>query len=121
MLAQLSLCALLAVHVRDGRAHAPRASGPQPDGIRRQAYVRCRPRRQEARLVRRHWITFGFTIGAIGVGLDDDERVAAIAKRAKQRGLLVYPEDDSLVMFPALTIDEATCGEALDILAAASR
>ena len=49
------------------------------------------------------------------------ERVAAIAKRAKQRGLLVYPEDDSLVMFPALTIDEATCGEALDILAAASR
>jgi hypothetical protein len=33
----------------------------------------------------------------------------------------VYPEDDSLVMFPALTIDEATCGEALDILAAASR
>lgn len=58
---------------------------------------------------------------AIGVGLDDDERVAAIAKRAKQRGLLVYPEDDSLIMFPALTCDEATCGEALDILAAASR
>jgi acetylornithine/succinyldiaminopimelate/putrescine aminotransferase len=58
---------------------------------------------------------------AIGVGLDDEERVASIAKRAKQRGLLVYPEDDSLVMFPALTIDEATCGEALEILAAASR
>jgi acetylornithine/succinyldiaminopimelate/putrescine aminotransferase len=57
---------------------------------------------------------------AIGVGLDDEERVAAIAKRAKQRGLLVYPEDDSLVMFPALTIDKATCGEALDILATAS-
>ena len=56
---------------------------------------------------------------AIGIGLDDEERVAAIAKRAKQRGLLVYPEEDSLVMFPALTIDEATCREALDILAAA--
>jgi acetylornithine/N-succinyldiaminopimelate aminotransferase len=58
---------------------------------------------------------------AIGVGLDDEDRVSAIAKRAKERGLLVYPEDDSLVMFPALTIDEATCGEALDMLAAASR
>jgi acetylornithine/succinyldiaminopimelate/putrescine aminotransferase len=58
---------------------------------------------------------------AIGVGLDDEERVAAIAERAKRRGLLVYPEDDSLVMFPALTIDEQTCEEALDILAAASR
>lgn len=58
---------------------------------------------------------------AIGVGLDDEKRVERIAKRAKEGGLLVYPEDDSLVMFPALTIDEATCGEALDILAAASR
>lgn len=53
---------------------------------------------------------------AIGIGLDDEEQVSRIAKRCREHGLLIFPEDDSLVMFPPLNLDEETQQEALAIL-----
>ncbi|HTL35544.1 MAG TPA: aspartate aminotransferase family protein [Kofleriaceae bacterium] len=58
---------------------------------------------------------------AIAVGLDDEARVSRIAKRCRDRGLLVIPEEDFLNMFPALILDEKTANEALETLAAAAR
>jgi putrescine aminotransferase len=49
---------------------------------------------------------------AVRVG-DGAER---IAKRCRAGGLLLIDEDDLLVMFPALTVDEPTVAAALDIL-----
>ncbi|MDB4954392.1 MAG: argD [Myxococcales bacterium] len=53
---------------------------------------------------------------AIGIGLDDARYVERIRQRCQDEGLLVFAEDDSLVMFPALTLDEHTAREGLDIL-----
>jgi adenosylmethionine-8-amino-7-oxononanoate aminotransferase len=58
---------------------------------------------------------------AIAIGLDDEERVARIAKRCRDHGLIIGEEEDFLVMFPALTIDEDTVDDALQILAEAAR
>jgi acetylornithine/succinyldiaminopimelate/putrescine aminotransferase len=58
---------------------------------------------------------------AIGVGLGDAEYVAGLEECCREEGLLLFAEDDTLVMFPALTIDEETMQEALDILADCAR
>lgn len=58
---------------------------------------------------------------AIGIGLGDEDYVSHIEKRCRDHGLLVLAEDDSLVLFPALTIDEETTLEAIAILAQAVR
>jgi len=58
---------------------------------------------------------------AVAVGLDDEQRVARITRRCRDHGLLVDDEEDFLLMFPALTIDEASVTEALEILEIAAR
>jgi acetylornithine/N-succinyldiaminopimelate aminotransferase len=57
---------------------------------------------------------------AIGIGLGDEEYVSQIEKQCRANGLLVFAEEDSLVMFPPLTVDHDTLNEALDILAHAA-
>jgi acetylornithine/succinyldiaminopimelate/putrescine aminotransferase len=57
---------------------------------------------------------------AIAIDLEP-ERVAHVDERCREHGLLLYAEDGSLVMFPALTIDEATADEALAMLESAAR
>ena len=57
---------------------------------------------------------------AIGIGLGDADYVLQIEKKCRASGLLVFAEDDSLVMFPPLTIDHDTLDEALDIIAQAA-
>jgi 4-aminobutyrate aminotransferase-like enzyme len=39
-----------------------------------------------------------------------------IGERCREHGLLVAAEDDRISLFPALTVDEGTLGEALDVL-----
>ncbi len=51
---------------------------------------------------------------AIAVRVGD--QAAEIARRCRAGGLLLADEDDLLLMFPALTVDEATVAAALDIL-----
>jgi 4-aminobutyrate aminotransferase-like enzyme len=58
---------------------------------------------------------------AVGVGLGDAKYASAIEERCLDDGLLLYAEEDSLVMFPALTIDQETLQEGLDILADSAR
>ena len=53
---------------------------------------------------------------SIGIGLDDTRYVERIRQRCQDEGLLVFADDDSLVMFPAITLDEHTAREGLDIL-----
>jgi acetylornithine/succinyldiaminopimelate/putrescine aminotransferase len=58
---------------------------------------------------------------AIAVELGDEEGIERMAKRCRDRGLIVVAEEDALVMLPACTIDEATVDEALGILEKATR
>lgn len=58
---------------------------------------------------------------AIAVGLGDADYAQHLEERCRDAGLLLYAEDDSLVMFPALTIDHDTLQEGLSILAEAVR
>jgi len=53
---------------------------------------------------------------AVAIELGDEERVERIGKRCRRKGLLVGPEDETILLFPALTIDRETLAEALDIL-----
>jgi len=58
---------------------------------------------------------------AIAVDLGDDKLVAALEARCREAGLLLFAEEDSLVMFPPLTLDRETLQEAIDILADAAQ
>ncbi|HUS32760.1 MAG TPA: aspartate aminotransferase family protein [Kofleriaceae bacterium] len=58
---------------------------------------------------------------AVAVGLDDKERAARITKRCKDHGLLLGEEEDFLLMWPALTVDEPTAAKALEIIETAAR
>ncbi|MDB4960646.1 MAG: argD [Myxococcales bacterium] len=58
---------------------------------------------------------------AIALELGDEERVQQIERRCRDRGLIVVPEEDALMMLPACTIDERTVHEALGILESAAR
>jgi acetylornithine/succinyldiaminopimelate/putrescine aminotransferase len=53
---------------------------------------------------------------AIAVKLDDEDYIRRIAERCKRAGLIVVPEDEYLVLLPAVTISGADMAEALDIL-----
>jgi acetylornithine/succinyldiaminopimelate/putrescine aminotransferase len=53
---------------------------------------------------------------AIGVDLGDPEYASKIAEQSRDDGLLVFAEDESLVMFPPLILDQETLQEAVDIL-----
>jgi acetylornithine/succinyldiaminopimelate/putrescine aminotransferase len=57
---------------------------------------------------------------AIGVVLEDDD-ADRVVERCREDGLLVTGEDDTLELFPALTIDRATADHGLDVLARALR
>jgi putrescine aminotransferase len=58
---------------------------------------------------------------AIGVGVGSEDYARAIADRCRDHGLLLYAEEDSLVLFPPLVIDDETTQEALAILSQAVR
>ncbi|NVB77205.1 MAG: aspartate aminotransferase family protein [Kofleriaceae bacterium] len=61
-------------------------------------------------------------IKGLAIALDLGKRKAErIEERCRERGLLVYAEDESLVMFPALTIDDRTVDQGLAILEKAAR
>jgi acetylornithine/succinyldiaminopimelate/putrescine aminotransferase len=53
---------------------------------------------------------------AIGIDLDDEERPKAVQQACREAGLLISAEEEHLRLFPALTIDEATLKEAMDLL-----
>jgi 4-aminobutyrate aminotransferase-like enzyme len=53
---------------------------------------------------------------ACAVDLGDAEYVSSLEQRCRENGLLMFAEDEALVMFPALTIDEDTLQEGLTIL-----
>jgi putrescine aminotransferase len=53
---------------------------------------------------------------AIAIHTDDAE---AIGERCRKRGLLVSPEEDVVLVIPALNIDAETLSEGLDILESA--
>ena len=55
---------------------------------------------------------------AIGIDLHDEEAAERLGKRCRRKGLLVSPEGETVLLIPALTIDEATAREGLDILEA---
>jgi acetylornithine/N-succinyldiaminopimelate aminotransferase len=54
---------------------------------------------------------------AIGIGVGDKDYASKLEQRCRDEELLLFAEEDSLVMFPALTIDQETLQEGLDILA----
>jgi 4-aminobutyrate aminotransferase-like enzyme len=54
---------------------------------------------------------------ACAVDIGDSEYVQKLEDRCRDEGLLLYPEDEALVMFPAVTIDHDQLQEGLDILA----
>jgi acetylornithine/succinyldiaminopimelate/putrescine aminotransferase len=58
---------------------------------------------------------------AVGIGLGNEAYVSKIEKQCRAHGLLVFAEEDSLVMFPPLTVDHETLDEALAILAQAAQ
>lgn len=58
---------------------------------------------------------------AIAVALDDEEYVARIDKQCRRSGLLLYAEEDTLMMMPAIDIDAATLREGLDVLESSCR
>jgi acetylornithine/succinyldiaminopimelate/putrescine aminotransferase len=58
---------------------------------------------------------------AIGIGLGDEDYVSHIEKRCEEQGLLVFAEEDSLVLFPPVNVDAETVQEALAILEQAAR
>ncbi len=53
---------------------------------------------------------------ACAVDLGDAEYVSQLEERCRENGLLMFAEDEALVMFPALTIDEDTMQDGLSIL-----
>jgi 4-aminobutyrate aminotransferase-like enzyme len=53
---------------------------------------------------------------AIAVELGDETYVERVGRKARDRGLLLSAEGDTLMLLPALTIDRATAAEGLDIL-----
>ena len=53
---------------------------------------------------------------AIALEIDDERRVASVARRAREDGLLVSAEGGSVRLWPALDIPRATAEEGLDIL-----
>jgi 4-aminobutyrate aminotransferase-like enzyme len=54
----------------------------------------------------------------LAIAIHTDE-AAAIGERCRKRGLLVAPEDDVLLVIPALNIDAETLAEGLDVLESA--
>jgi acetylornithine/succinyldiaminopimelate/putrescine aminotransferase len=54
---------------------------------------------------------------ACAVELGDDDYLTKLESRCRDAGLLVFAEKDSLVLFPAVTIDRDTLQEGLDIIA----
>jgi acetylornithine/succinyldiaminopimelate/putrescine aminotransferase len=54
---------------------------------------------------------------AIAIDLGDEAYAGALADRCCDEGLLLFAEDEALVMFPALTIDQETLQDGLDVLA----
>jgi acetylornithine/succinyldiaminopimelate/putrescine aminotransferase len=54
---------------------------------------------------------------ACAVELGDEDYVGKLESRCREQGLLMFAEEESLVMFPAVTIDHDTLQEGLDILA----
>ncbi|WP_194726900.1 class-III pyridoxal-phosphate-dependent aminotransferase [Noviherbaspirillum malthae] len=53
---------------------------------------------------------------AIGVDFGDESHAAKIQAKCRQEGLLVSNEGESLLLLPALNIDQATAAQGLDIL-----
>ncbi len=58
---------------------------------------------------------------SIAVAFGDVAYASRLEHCCREDGLLLFAEDDALVMFPALTIDEETMQEALDMLADCAR
>jgi adenosylmethionine-8-amino-7-oxononanoate aminotransferase len=55
---------------------------------------------------------------AIGLDFHDKDAAERFGKRCRRKGLLVSPEDETVLLIPALTIDAGTAREGLDILEA---
>jgi acetylornithine/succinyldiaminopimelate/putrescine aminotransferase len=55
---------------------------------------------------------------AIAVAVGDKKYSGRVAKRCRERGLLLNSQDDVLLMLPALNLDRATASAGLDILEA---
>jgi acetylornithine/succinyldiaminopimelate/putrescine aminotransferase len=55
---------------------------------------------------------------AIGIDLHDEDAAERLGKRCRRKGLLVSPEGETVLLIPALTIDEETARQGLDILEA---
>lgn len=53
---------------------------------------------------------------AIGIELEKKGYADRILEKSRKAGLLVTGEEDTLTLFPALTIDRAAAAEGLDIL-----
>jgi len=53
---------------------------------------------------------------AIGIGVGDEHYASTVSKRCREHGLLIFAEEDSLVMFPPVNVDHETMHEALGIL-----
>jgi acetylornithine/succinyldiaminopimelate/putrescine aminotransferase len=58
---------------------------------------------------------------AVAVGVGDQDRASALEESCRDEGLLLFADDDALLMYPALTIDHDTLQEGLDILAECAR
>ena len=54
---------------------------------------------------------------ACAIDLGDEEYVTKLEERCREEGLLTFAEEEALVMFPAVTIDQETMQEGIDILA----
>ena len=54
---------------------------------------------------------------AAAVDLGDADYAAKLEERCREEGLLMFVEDEALVMFPALTITQNEMQDGLDILA----
>lgn len=54
---------------------------------------------------------------ACAVDVGDEAYVTKLEERCREEGLLAFAEEEALVMFPALTIDQEAMQEGLDILA----
>ena len=55
---------------------------------------------------------------AIAVDVGDEKYAERVAKKCRARGLLLDPQENVLLMLPALNIDRATASAGLDILEA---
>ena len=53
---------------------------------------------------------------AIAIDFGDEKRVARLAKKCREEGLLVSPEGGNLLLLPALNVDMPTARKGLDIL-----